>query len=98
MTRASNTDLLGDLILGLSKRLRLLYPFTRANGPMEVDVVDAARVIGLALYSKILGPSVDVKDPLSLCGIPRFRRAQSGPLHRVVKKGSGGIRFGSGIR
>ena len=56
-TCAYNTDLLGDLILGLSNRLRLLYPFIRANGRAEVDVVDAARVIGLALYSKLLGPT-----------------------------------------
>ena len=56
VTRAPNTDLLGSLILRLSKRLCFIYPFIRANGVMEVDVVDVARVIWLALYSKILGP------------------------------------------
>ena len=39
------TDLLGNLILRLSKLLCLLYPFIHANGVVEVDVVDVARVI-----------------------------------------------------
>ena len=68
-------------------------------------VLSELRPSALAKVQRRSKASVDVKDPLSLCGIPRFRRPSLGlptkqvtserflkTTHKVVKtKGPGGI-------